>query len=128
MTDLKYSVLEHLYNSEYRKLNYVDLINLYKNPCRINEVAQALKDFKEDGLVKYDISSTIELLKLGRTIYESVKEEREYQAECERREQESKRREQESKRLAKISNILALASTIATVLSVIVALLQLFHK
>ena len=141
MTDLKFSILEALYMTERRKKPLVDLINLYTEQHLINEAAQMLKDLKQDGLVTIDSSDIVELTKLGRTIYESVKEERHHQTECERREQESERRARESEcreresarlakesvRLSKISNVIAIVSAVAAVLAAVVAILQFFR-
>lgn len=127
MSDLKYSILETLYVCEFREKPYTDLMNDYLAKHLLNEASLALKDLSEDDLVIIDKSSNnVKLTKLGRTIYESVKEERAQQRKCEERERESQRNVSESNRLAKRANWITILSIIVTLLSLLFAIGQQF--
>lgn len=127
MSDLKYSILETLYVCEFREKPYTDLMNDYLAKHLLNEASLALKDLSEDDLVIIDKSSNnVKLTKLGRTIYESVKEERAQQRKCEERERESQRNISESNRLAKRANWITILSIIVTLLSLLFAIGQQF--
>ena len=127
MSDLKYSILETLYVCEFREKPYTDLMNDYLANHLLNEASLALKDLSEDDLVIIDKSSNnVKLTKLGRTIYESVKEERAQQRKCEERERESQRNVSESNRLTKRANWITILSIIVTLLSLLFAIGQQF--
>ena len=136
MSDLKYSILETLYMCEFREKPYTDLMNDYLAKHLLNEASLALKDLSEDDLVIIEKSSNnVKLTKLGRTIYESVKEERQYQLECKQRELDAEQRARDSDaltrrsiRITKIANAIAIGSIIVTILSCTITIFQTFIR
>ncbi len=112
MTDLKYSILENLYHTEYRKMDHTALMNLYLRQHLLNEAKQAVKDLIQDEFVIKDQSDVVHLTKPGRQMYESSKEEREKNKKLEK----SQRKAQ----------IVAIISNVITLISIIIALIEIF--
>jgi hypothetical protein len=135
MTDLKFSILEKLYHSEHRAMNTIVLQNELIQSFPAPDVYGAFKDLQADELIEYSLTDATELLKHGRVIYESVKEERQYQLECHQRELQAEQRASDSNaltsrsiRVTKIANIVAIGSIIITILSSAITLVLFFHQ
>ena len=156
MTDLKFTILEKLYFAERRQMYKTPLFEECRKQYQLPEIYAALKDLDQDDLVDADLNSDVaKLTKNGRVIYESVKEERQYQEECKQRELnaeqralkseqlatesnalaaesnslavESNRISIESNRLTKRSNIITVISIVVAILSIAVAIIQFFN-
>ena len=156
MTDLKFTILEKLYFAEHRQMYKTPLFEECRKQYQLPEIYAALKDLDQDDLVDADLNSDVaKLTKNGRVIYESVKEERQYQEECKQRELnaeqralkseqlatesnalaaesnslavESNRISIESNRLTKRSNIITVISIVVAILSIAVAIIQFFN-
>lgn len=107
MSDLKFSILENLYFAEHREMNKVELQNKLLENFPAPDVYQAFKDLHEDELIRAGLyDTTASLTKQGRIVYESVKDEREYQLECKNRELNAEQRARESNALAAESTAL----------------------
>ena len=124
MTDLKFSILENLYYAEHRAMNTIVLQNELIQSFPAPDVYGAFKDLQADELIDYSLTDTTALLKNGRVIYESVKEERKYQLECHQRELDAEQRARNSDaitsrsiRLTKIANAITIGSIAITILS-----------
>lgn len=136
MTDLKFSILEKLYFAEHRQMYKTPLFEECRKQYQLPEIYAALKDLDQDDLVDADLNSDVaKLTKNGRVIYESVKEERQYQLECKQRELDAEQRARDSDaltrksiRLTKISNIVAIGSIVVTVLSSAITLILFFFQ
>ena len=116
MTDIKYKILETLYNAPLHSMQWTTLLKLFPT----NESVLALEvygELKEDELI-IEVSETAKLTKPGRRLYETVKNER-HQRE------ESERREHRAHKIAIISLVAALVSAIAAALSAAAALIEL---
>ena len=83
MTDLKYSILEVLYNAPHRQENRIDIIKRkFAPPTSTN---YAIDELIEDKLIKSMLGSdSVKLTSLGATVYEQANEERKKQAKQER--------------------------------------------
>ena len=111
MTDLKFTILEKLYFAEHRQMYKTPLFEECRKQYQLPEIYAALKDLDQDDLVDADLNSDVaKLTKNGRVIYESVKEERQYQEECKQRELNAEQRALKSEQLATESNALAAES------------------
>jgi dynactin complex subunit len=136
MTDLKFTILEKLYFAEHRQMYKTPLFEECRKQYQLPEIYAALKDLDQDDLVDADLNSDVaKLTKNGRVIYESVKEERQYQLECKQRELDAEQRARDSDalarrsiRLTKISNIVAIGSIIVTILSSAITLILFFFQ
>lgn len=134
MTDLKFSILEKLYFAERRQIDKIALQNELINSFPAPDVHQAFKDLHEDELIDCSLTANVaKLAKNGRVIYESVKEERQYQLECKQRELDAEQRASKSDaltsrsiRLTKIANAVAIGSIIVTILSSTITLILFF--
>ena len=136
MTDLKFTILEKLYFAEHRQMYKTPLFEECRKQYQLPEIYAALKDLDQDDLVDADLNSDVaKLTKNGRVIYESVKEERQYQLECKQRELDAEQRARDSDaltrrsiRLTKISNIVAIGSIVVTILSSAITLILFFFQ
>lgn len=136
MTDLKFTILEKLYFAEHRQMYKTPLFEECRKQYQLPEIYAALKDLYQDDLVDADLNSDVaKLTKNGRVIYESVKEERQYQLECKQRELDAEQRARDSDaltrrsiRLTKISNIVAIGSIVVTILSSAITLILFFFQ
>lgn len=135
MTDLKFSILEKIYFAEHRQTNKVELQNELIKSFPAPDVHQAFKDLHDDDLIDSSLKAdTAKLTKRGRIIYESVKEERQYQLECKQRELDAEQRARDSDalarrsiRLTKIANAIAIGSIVVTILSSAITLILFFQ-
>lgn len=82
MTNLKFAILEKLYNVDNRRINEVDFVNDFPNQkCN---VYLELKKFISRGYIRKPNSVEIELTETGEDLYENTLEaiqEREYMRE-----------------------------------------------
>ena len=100
MTDLKFTILEAIYNQEYRAVSFENLLAL-ASPV---ELEHAIRELGVKKLVKatYDMSC-IFLTSLGANAYEEAKEERE--------------KESEHKKQQRFNNKIAVASVFISLVS-----------
>ena len=88
MTDLKFRILEELYKTTRRELDYTEIYKLNLAPAI--DVKKAIGDLINDGLIKYISGSTIlRLTKVGINAYEQAAQERENEEQTNRRHKES---------------------------------------
>lgn len=79
MTDLKFSILEKLYNADGRRMNEIDFTNDFPN--QQSNVYHELKKFVERGYIHRPNDCDIELTEKGEDLYENTLEfnqEKEY--------------------------------------------------
>jgi hypothetical protein len=85
MNDLKFVILENLYNSQLREMYQADIFNIDKN--LINDIKQNLNDLIDVGYVKrLPGSNKYQLTSPGVAAYEQLKQER-YQYTEQKRQQ-----------------------------------------
>lgn len=117
MTDLKYQILEALYNAPDRSMMMSDLLNPYRGGT-LDAAQEIYFRLIKGGFIR-ESSQVVELTDSGYDLYEAVKDERDRRAE-------SERRERQAYKIAVITTVATLVSAAATLLSVVPAFIQLF--
>ena len=116
MTELKFSILEKLYNTDNHRINEVDFLNDFQNQ-RCN-VYLELNKFIGRGYIRKPNSVEIELTEKGEDLYEDTLEamqEREYMRK-------------QNKTNCTIAMISVIAASIAALVPVIEFILSLFAR
>ena len=114
MTDLKFTILEKLYNADGRRMNEIDFTNDFPN--QQSNVYHELKKFVERGYIHRPNDCDIELTEKGEDLYENTLEFNQ--------EKEYLRKQNDTSR--KIAIISVIAAGIAAAVPLIEFVLSLF--